>query len=411
MDEVAIVRSPGAGGVVGLAQFIEHREPGDAILVGGQSILGGALFNHSTLGLDDVRPIARLNAIALVVAVGRNSPLRRWDDLVQAVQQAPEAVRWTGGSQGSVDDQLIRLVARHLKVPDARLVYTPQPGGGDASAERVIAGADTIVVSSYEELAEYLEDGRLRALAVTGHRRIPNLDCPTLIELSTGIGFSDWKAVFAQPHLSRDAVARLQALIEAMVRSPGWRRELASHNWDDDLLEGERFASFIRERANEIAPVYRDQRSYPRQTPLEDILSRPYRFLLAALAVAAALALGLIVQRWQSGRHAARLRSERDNAMLALEAREGDNKAKLDNIGAHVNAEFARWALSEAERDVGWLILKGLSFKEIALLRKRSERTVRQQAGSIYAKSGLSSRSELSAYFLEDFFEGSEFAS
>ena len=55
-----------------------------------------------------------------------------------------------------------------------------------------------------------------------------------------------------------------------------------------------------------------------------------------------------------------------------------------------------------AEEEVGLLLLKGLSMKEIADLRGTSERTAREQAGAVYAKAGLSGRAELSAFFLED---------
>ena len=48
------------------------------------------------------------------------------------------------------------------------------------------------------------------------------------------------------------------------------------------------------------------------------------------------------------------------------------------------------------------LLLKGLGHKEAAALLERSERTVRQHAVSVYRKSGLSGRAELSAFFLED---------
>lgn len=48
------------------------------------------------------------------------------------------------------------------------------------------------------------------------------------------------------------------------------------------------------------------------------------------------------------------------------------------------------------------LLLKGLSTKEIAAVRASSERTVREQARSIYSKGGLTGRSALSAFFLED---------
>lgn len=74
----------------------------------------------------------------------------------------------------------------------------------------------------------------------------------------------------------------------------------------------------------------------------------------------------------------------------------------LDGLGEAIEAQFARWNLTEAEREVALLLLKGLSHKEVATVRAVSERTVREQARSIYAKSGLTGRASLSAFFLED---------
>lgn len=51
---------------------------------------------------------------------------------------------------------------------------------------------------------------------------------------------------------------------------------------------------------------------------------------------------------------------------------------------------------------MAFLLLKGMSLKELAELRGTSEKTARAQSMSIYAKAGLSGRSELSAFFLED---------
>jgi len=56
--------------------------------------------------------------------------------------------------------------------------------------------------------------------------------------------------------------------------------------------------------------------------------------------------------------------------------------------------------LSDAECDVAVLILKGFSFKEIGELRKTKEKTIREQAMKIYAKSGLKNRSEFLGFFL-----------
>lgn len=77
-----------------------------------------------------------------------------------------------------------------------------------------------------------------------------------------------------------------------------------------------------------------------------------------------------------------------------LEARK-----KLGNV---VVQQFKEWKLTGSEIEVGWLLLKGLSLKEIAMVRNTHEKTVRQQASSIYKKSGVSGRHAFSAWFIED---------
>lgn len=77
-------------------------------------------------------------------------------------------------------------------------------------------------------------------------------------------------------------------------------------------------------------------------------------------------------------------------------------------LGQAIHDEFRKWHLTEAEIDVAGLMLKGASQKEIALARDTTEATIRQQAQSVYRKSGLSGRTELSAYFLESLFVTAE---
>ena len=74
----------------------------------------------------------------------------------------------------------------------------------------------------------------------------------------------------------------------------------------------------------------------------------------------------------------------------------------LKGLGTAIDDQFERWGLTAAEREVAMLMLKGLSHKEIAVVRDTSERTVRQQARAIYGKANLSGRAALSAFFLED---------
>lgn len=67
-----------------------------------------------------------------------------------------------------------------------------------------------------------------------------------------------------------------------------------------------------------------------------------------------------------------------------------------------IREQFQRWQLTQSETEIAWLIIKGFSFAEIARLRGVREKTVRQQATAIYAKSGTENRNDLTALFIED---------
>ena len=69
--------------------------------------------------------------------------------------------------------------------------------------------------------------------------------------------------------------------------------------------------------------------------------------------------------------------------------------------------QFTDWGLSPSESEVALLLIKGLSMKEIAEARQVKEKTVRQQATGIYAKSGYAGRHELVAHFIEDLMSSS----
>src|SRR4051812_1489802 len=99
-----------------------------------------------------------------------------------------------------------------------------------------------------------------------------------------------------------------------------------------------------------------------------------------------------------------RLALIRDLDLARMQGRQwrDETRALLKGLGEAIDRQFSTWKLTEAEREVGLLILKGLSLKEIAGARVTSERTIRAQARSIYAKAGLSGRAALSAFFLED---------
>ena len=132
--------------------------------------------------------------------------------------------------------------------------------------------------------------------------------------------------------------------------------------------------------------------------PVNDFIDRVV--MISMMFAAAAVVLRL-----------SRLRERTDDLETAVEraADEGrqwrrQSRRFLDGLSRAIESQFAEWNLSPAEADVAGLLLKGASLREIAGLRRTSEATIRQQAQNVYRKSGLATRSELAAYFLEDLF-------
>lgn len=83
----------------------------------------------------------------------------------------------------------------------------------------------------------------------------------------------------------------------------------------------------------------------------------------------------------------------------------------LAGLSVKIENQFSHWQLTQAETEVGFLLLKGFSLKEIASIRNTKVKTVQQQSQSLYQKTGLANRSELAAFFLEDLLPPQESAS
>lgn len=118
------------------------------------------------------------------------------------------------------------------------------------------------------------------------------------------------------------------------------------------------------------------------------------------------LALAGVALMWRRSRVAQRraqaLQVALDGTRADLTRWKAEAQELLQGLGQAIDRQFERWGLSPAEREVGLLLLKGLSLKEAAEVRATSERTVRQQALAVYRKAGLAGRAELAAFFLED---------
>lgn len=121
---------------------------------------------------------------------------------------------------------------------------------------------------------------------------------------------------------------------------------------------------------------------------LEDLLGT--RNFLEILVVTA-LALGAAATALQL-RNLARRNARIEDRLRAASGAFGDL----------LNDHFTQWDLTEAERDVALMAIKGLSIAEIAAVRSTAEGTVKAQSNRIYKKAGVSNRAQLLSLFVEE---------
>ena len=166
----------GAGGAIGLAQFVTtNKGDPNSLFVTGLVTVGATILNKSPVTLANVTPVARLTAESEAIIVPANSPLKTMKDLVAAMKANIGAVSFAGGSAGGTDHILAGLIAKDLGLDPGKVNYVPFTSGAEAVAA-VLGGSVTAGISGYGEFAQRIKSGRVRALAVSGHERVHGAD-------------------------------------------------------------------------------------------------------------------------------------------------------------------------------------------------------------------------------------------
>jgi putative tricarboxylic transport membrane protein len=255
---VQVNNIPGAGGTIGLAQFVTSKKRrGDAVLVGGLVMLGAILTNKAPVTLDDVTPLARLTGEYEVLVVPASSDIQTLDDLVAKLKADPGSVAWGGGSAGGTDHILAGLIAKAAGVDPTKVNYIAHSGGGEALGS-ILGGHVTVGVSGYEEFAGQIQAGELRALAVSGDERIPGTDIPTLKEQGVDASLVNWRGLFAPAGIREGDKEALAEAVAKMVESPAWQKTLETRGWLDLYLPPEEFAAFLEENRAQVETTLKD---------------------------------------------------------------------------------------------------------------------------------------------------------
>lgn len=240
-SSVQVTNVPGAGGTIGLAQFVNSAK-GDPnqLIVGGYVMVGAILTNNAPVTLGQVTPIARLTGEYEVIVVPASSDIQDMAGLVEKLKADPGAVSWGGGSAGGTDHITAGLIAKAVGVEPTRINYVAFSGGGEALAA-ILGSQVTVGISGYGEFASQVQAGQLRLLGISSDERVEGIDAPTFKEAGVDVSIQNWRMIAAAPDLSAEQTAAITADIEKMAQSKSWQDALAAKGWADTFLAGDAF--------------------------------------------------------------------------------------------------------------------------------------------------------------------------
>ena len=249
VNNVKVVNIPGAAGTIGLRQLVQMDGDATTIMATGAVMVGGVEINRSTVGLQDATPLVRLADDYVIVVVPNDSPYQNMQDVIAAWEANPSGFSIAGGSLGSTEHLTIAEVGRQIGIEPKTQNYVAYAGGGEVLSA-LLSHTTDIGVSGYQDFADQIESGTMRAIGISSAERISAApDIPTLIEQNIPVETSNWRGFLAPPGITDEEKAALVEILTEMEQSEEWKKAVDRNGWFGTYMAGQELDDFIAEES------------------------------------------------------------------------------------------------------------------------------------------------------------------
>jgi tripartite-type tricarboxylate transporter receptor subunit TctC len=255
-QQVVVDNRPGGALTIGID--IVAKAPPDGYTIGMGPIGAMAITRHMVAKLPynierDLQPVAIVSKGHLLLAVSPSLPVGSVQELIVYAKQNPGKLlnaSSSNGSPGHVGGELFKYMTA------TEIVHVPYKGGAMAIND-LIAGHVQVMWESLNSISPHARSGKVKALAVSGARRSPAFpDLPTIAEAGVpGYEAGTWTGVIAPSGLPRPVLDKLNAAVNAAIRSPLFVERFASIGDEPAGGTPEDFAELIRRDSAKWADV------------------------------------------------------------------------------------------------------------------------------------------------------------
>jgi tripartite-type tricarboxylate transporter receptor subunit TctC len=256
---VIVDNRPGAGG--GIGADIVAKSPGD-----GYTLLMGAVSTHAINAslyakipydpLKDFIPVTQVANVPNVLVVNPGVAANSVQELIALAKKNPGTLNFASGSNGSTGHLAGELFKSMAGID---MQHIPYKGAAPATSD-LLAGQVSLMFDNLASATPLIKSGKLRALAVTTLRRTPFFpELPTISESGLpGFDLSTWFGVFVPAGTPPDIVARLNAELVRILKTPEMRERLASLGAEPVGNSPAEFLAYIRSEIPKYAKVIRE---------------------------------------------------------------------------------------------------------------------------------------------------------
>ena len=256
-SDVQVINVPGAGGTIGLAQFVNAQGEGNKLIVAGLGMVGAIRINKSPVALDQTTPLARMTGEYQPLVVAADSPIKTLDDLAAKFRADPGSVTWGGFALGSPDHLISAMTVKAMGGDVSQMNYIVAGAGGEMLAQ-VLGGHITVATGGLNEFAGLIQTGQLRALAISAPDRLPGVDIPTFKEQGYDVELVNWRGLLARKSVTPEELAALDAGMSELVQSDAWKALLKERGWVDMHMSSAEFAAFLEAEKVRIGAILAD---------------------------------------------------------------------------------------------------------------------------------------------------------
>lgn len=218
---LVIVNKPGGGGTLAFNELVESKPDGYTLGMSGtgtilQPLYGTTRYHYPTA----LEPIAQIASAPVVMAVRADSPWQNIEDIIQYAKQHPGEIKFGHPGLGSLPQIIGEMFAKEAGIKIEQVPFL----GTAESATAVLGGHIQLVfTSSPSDIKELVRSGKLRALAVSGEKRLTQPDfanVPTFKENGLNIAFTIWQGIAAPKGLPEDVKNNLVQGFEKVINDP-----------------------------------------------------------------------------------------------------------------------------------------------------------------------------------------------